>query len=75
MTTLRAFYARMAAQGINAGKVKVGLNRETTCAASASCVMRWPSAANSPALMIDSNEYWSPKQAIRHIGRSRSNLI
>ena len=36
------------------------------CAASASCTMLLPPAAK-PGLMIDSNEYWSPKQAIRHI--------
>ena len=64
---LYAFYRRMAEQGIDAGKLKVGLDlradlrrlgimREALCVASA-----------RPRLMIDANEYWSPKQAVRYI--------
>jgi L-alanine-DL-glutamate epimerase-like enolase superfamily enzyme len=66
---LFGFYRRMAEQGIDGGKLKVGLDigadmrrlgimREALGAASA-----------RPQLMIDSNEYWSPKQAVRYIRR------
>ena len=67
---LRTYYRRMAQQyGIRAGKLKVGrdLDRDLQRLA----VMRDALASGSegarPSLMIDANEFWSPKQAIRHI--------
>lgn len=64
---LRAFYTRMASQGICAAKVKVGLNLDDDIRRVG--IMRDALATNgkTPELMIDSNEYWSPKQAIRYI--------
>ena len=66
---LRQFYAGMAAKGIHAGKVKVGLDQAMD--ARRIGIMRDALATNpggkTPVLTIDSNEYWSPKQAIRHI--------
>jgi L-alanine-DL-glutamate epimerase-like enolase superfamily enzyme len=67
---LRTYYRRMSEQyGIRAGKLKVGrdLDRDLERLA----VMRDALASGSegarPSLMIDANEFWSPKQAIRHI--------
>lgn len=64
---LRAFYEGMAQKGISAGKLKVGLDQEADLRRLS--IMREALARHgkNPALLIDSNEYWSPKQAIRHI--------
>lgn len=64
---LYRFYARMAGMGVHAGKLKVGLNRDDDLRRLA--IMRDALALSGkrPLLMVDSNEYWSPKQAIRHI--------
>ncbi len=64
---LRAFYTRMAMQGIHAGKIKVGLNQADDLRRIAIMHDALALSGKTPALMIDSNEYWSPKQAIRHI--------
>lgn len=64
---LRAFYERLAAQGVNAGKVKVGLNLEDDHRRIGIMRDALAKSGKTPLLMIDSNEYWSPKQAIRHI--------
>ncbi len=64
---LTSFYTRMAQQGIQGGKLKVGVDLESD--EHRLGLMRDALAASGkrPELMIDSNEYWSPKQAIRHI--------
>jgi L-alanine-DL-glutamate epimerase-like enolase superfamily enzyme len=64
---LRTFYEGMAAKGISAGKLKVGLDIEYDLERIG--IMRDALAVSgkTPELMIDSNEYWSPKQAIRYI--------
>ncbi|CAN5751774.1 mandelate racemase/muconate lactonizing enzyme family protein [soil metagenome] len=64
---LRAFYTRLAKQGINAGKIKVGLNQEDDLRRIGIMHDALALSGKTPLLMIDSNEYWSPKQAIRHI--------
>ena len=64
---LGAFYTRLANQGINAGKVKVGLNQEDDLRRIGIMHDALARSGKKPLLMIDSNEYWSPKQAIRHI--------
>jgi len=61
------FYRRMAEQGIDGGKLKVGLDigadmRRLEVMRDALSI-----ASANPQLMIDSNEYWSPKQAVRYI--------
>jgi L-alanine-DL-glutamate epimerase-like enolase superfamily enzyme len=64
---LRAFYESMAAKGVSAGKLKVGLDRERDLERIGIMQTALASSGKTPELMIDSNEYWSPKQAIRHI--------
>ncbi|MBZ0299934.1 MAG: mandelate racemase/muconate lactonizing enzyme family protein, partial [Anaerolineae bacterium] len=64
---LRQFYERKAAQGIFAGKLKVGLNRDDDLRRLQIMHDALATSGKTPQLMIDSNEYWSPKQAIAHI--------
>jgi L-alanine-DL-glutamate epimerase-like enolase superfamily enzyme len=66
---LFAFYRRMADLGIDGGKLKVGLDLEADMRRLEIMREALSVAAERPILMIDSNEYWSPKQAVRHIGR------
>jgi L-alanine-DL-glutamate epimerase-like enolase superfamily enzyme len=63
----RSFYLSMAAKGIHAGKLKVGLDHESDLRRLAIMRDALATSGKTPELMIDSNEYWSPKQAIRHI--------
>jgi L-alanine-DL-glutamate epimerase-like enolase superfamily enzyme len=67
---LRAYYSDMAQRyGITAGKLKVGRDPERDLERLA--VMRAAliegSGTQRPSLMIDANEFWTPKQAIRRI--------
>ncbi len=64
---LRSFYSRLAGQGIHAGKVKVGLNLADDLRRVGIMHDALATSGKQPLLMIDSNEYWSPKQAIRQI--------
>lgn len=64
---LRDFYTRMAGKGIHAGKLKVGLNAADDLRRIGIMRDALATSGKQPELMIDSNEYWSPKQAIRHI--------
>ncbi|MBC7234558.1 MAG: mandelate racemase/muconate lactonizing enzyme family protein [Chloroflexi bacterium] len=64
---LRAFYEGMAAKGISAGKLKVGLDIEYDLERIGIMRDALAKSGKRPELMIDSNEYWSPKQAIRYI--------
>lgn len=64
---LRQFYTRMAGQGVCAGKLKVGLDMEADLRRLGIVRDALATSGKRPQLMIDSNEYWSPKQAIRHI--------
>jgi len=66
---LFAFYRRMAEQGIDGGKLKVGLDVEADMRRLAIVRDALSVASEKPLLMIDSNEYWSPKQAVRYIRR------
>jgi L-alanine-DL-glutamate epimerase-like enolase superfamily enzyme len=61
------FYRSMAAQGIHAGKLKVGLDREMDLRRLGIMRDALATSGKKPILLIDSNEYWSPKQAIRNI--------
>jgi L-alanine-DL-glutamate epimerase-like enolase superfamily enzyme len=58
----------MAKMGVNAGKLKVGLDHEADLRRLAIMRDALATSGKPPILMIDANEYWSPKQAIRHIG-------
>lgn len=64
---LRAFYEEMAALGVSAGKLKVGLDREMDLRRLVIMQEALATSGKTPVLLVDSNEYWSPKQAIRHI--------
>lgn len=64
---LRAFYREMAALGVTAGKVKVGLDAESDLRRLGIVYKELQVAAARPALMIDANEYWSAKQAVRRV--------
>ncbi len=64
---LYQFYSRMADLGIDGGKLKLGLDQ--TADRRRLGIMRdaLSTVTSRPQLMIDSNEYWSPKQAVRYI--------
>lgn len=64
---LGAFYERMAARGIGGGKLKVGLDPEADLRRIGIMYEALKKSGRTPELMIDSNEYTSPKQSIRHI--------
>ncbi|MEZ4865138.1 MAG: mandelate racemase/muconate lactonizing enzyme family protein [Caldilineaceae bacterium] len=64
---LRTFYLEMAAKGIQAGKLKVGLDPDTDLHRIGIMREALATSGKKPELMVDSNEYWSPKQAIRHL--------
>lgn len=64
---IRAFYASQAARGIAIGKLKVGLDREADLRRIGIMKEALAASGKEPVLLIDSNEYWSPKQAIQHI--------
>lgn len=64
---LFAFYRRMAEQGIDSGKLKVGLDLQADLRRLGIMRDALSIASPRPGLMIDSNEYWSPKQAVRYI--------
>lgn len=67
---LRSYYREMAERyGITAGKLKVGRDPDRDLERMA--VMRDAitegSGTTRPSLMVDANEFWTPKQAIRRI--------
>jgi L-alanine-DL-glutamate epimerase-like enolase superfamily enzyme len=64
---LRAYYEGMAKKGIQAGKLKVGLDREMDLERIGIMQEALATSGKKPILLIDANEYWSPKQAIRHV--------
>lgn len=66
---LFAFYRRMAELGIDAGKLKVGLDIDADIRRLGIMRDALSVASANPKLMIDSNEYWSAKQAVRYIRR------
>ena len=64
---LRAYYEGMAARGVSAGKLKVGLDQDADLRRLGIMRDALLGATSRPALMVDANEYWSPKQAIRKV--------
>jgi L-alanine-DL-glutamate epimerase-like enolase superfamily enzyme len=66
---LRTYYEGMARLGISAGKLKVGLDQEADLRRVGIMQEALATSGKEPVLTIDSNEYWSPKQAIRYIQR------
>src|SRR5258708_2044208 len=71
---LRAYYREMARHGFCRGKLKVGLDQDADLERLA--IVREELSVNSkrPALMIDANEIWSAKQAIRKIREFESQF-
>lgn len=63
------FYRRMAERGITSGKLKVGLDADADLRRLGIMREALSVASRKPGLMIDPNEYWSPKQAVRYIRR------
>lgn len=59
------FYRRMAEKGITGGKLKVGLDLDADLRRLGIMRDALGLATDQPALMIDANEYWSAKQAVR----------
>ena len=69
-TELREYYEDMARRyGIRAGKLKVGRDQERDLQRLAVLrdALHDGSGSQNPSLMIDANEFWSPKQAIGRI--------
>ena len=66
---LSEFYQGMAAKGIAGGKLKVGVDIDRDFERIGIMRDALATSGKTPALMVDSNEYWSPKQSIRHIRR------
>ena len=66
---LFAFYSRMAQRGIDSGKLKVGLDMRADLRRLDIVREALGIASKRPRLMIDSNEYWSAKEAIQRIRR------
>lgn len=64
---IRAFYESQAAKGIAIGKLKVGLDRESDLRRIGIMQDALATSGKTPVNLIDSNEYWSPKQAIQTI--------
>lgn len=64
---LFAFYRRLAERGVDAGKLKVGLDVPADLRRLGIMRDALSVASPRPQLMIDANEYWSPKQAVRYI--------
>jgi L-alanine-DL-glutamate epimerase-like enolase superfamily enzyme len=64
---LFAFYRRLAEKGVDGGKLKVGLDVKADIRRLGIMREALIIASDNPSLMIDSNEYWSPKQAVRYI--------
>ena len=62
---LRTYYESMAARGVRAGKLKVGFGVETDLRRLGVMHEALGGADARPTLLVDANEFWSPKQAIR----------
>lgn len=64
---LADYYRSMAARGVNAGKLKVGRDPEADARRLGIMADALASSGKRPMLMIDANEFWSPKQAIQRV--------
>lgn len=64
---LKEFFKSMADLGISTGKLKVGLDQKRDMDRLEIMRDALATSGRKPELAIDSNEYWSPKEAIRRI--------
>jgi L-alanine-DL-glutamate epimerase-like enolase superfamily enzyme len=71
---LATYYRSMAAQGINAGKLKVGRDAEADARRLSVMADALATSGKPPQLIIDANEFWSPKQAIQRIRALESDF-
>jgi len=61
------FYSTRADMGFTGGKLKVGLDQDADIRRIGLMEKALKKTGPRPQLMIDANEYWSPKQAIRKV--------
>ena len=66
---LYKFYARLAARGVTAGKLKVGRNADDDERRIRVMIDALSSNGGRAQVIIDANEWWSPKQAIQRVAR------
>ena len=64
---LYAFYAGMAARGVSAGKLKGGANLQDDLRRLGIMRDALSTSGKRVDLMLDVNEYWTPKEAIRRV--------
>jgi L-alanine-DL-glutamate epimerase-like enolase superfamily enzyme len=64
---LADWYGSMANLGFKGGKLKVGLDQDADIRRVGIMNDALKKNTNRPMLLIDANEYWSPKQAIRYV--------
>lgn len=63
------FYKGMARRGVRAGKLKVGRDADADERRLALMADALATGGDRPLLMVDANEFWTPKQAIQRVGR------
>ena len=66
---LYKFYASFAAKGVTAGKLKVGRDADEDERRLRVMIEALSSNGGRAQLIIDANEFWSPKQAIQRVAR------
>jgi L-alanine-DL-glutamate epimerase-like enolase superfamily enzyme len=66
---LFTFYRRHAEVGVDGGKLKLGLDMEADLRRIGVMRDALSVASERPSLMIDINEYWSPKQTVRFLSQ------
>jgi len=71
---LAAFYARMAERGFTSGKLKGGRDVEADIRRLGIIADELSRNAARPALMLDANESWNLKQAVRYISAIEEKL-
>ena len=64
---IKTFYESLAAKGVCGGKLKIGLDMESDVRRIGIMRDALATSGKKPELMIDVNEYWSPKQTIRYM--------
>jgi len=64
---IRTFYQSLAIKGVCGGKLKIGLDMEADMRRIGIMRDALATSGKKPELMIDVNEYWSPKQTIRYM--------
>jgi len=71
---IREFYGGMAKRGVCAGKLKCGLDLEMDLRRIQIMKDALATSGKTPELLIDVNEYWSPKQTIRFMHAIESHF-